>query len=96
MPTPLVKLIQKATAKQREQRFQSAQEMQLALEAFLTSTQKVTTSAHVARWIAWLRGAGDAQPDPDDQVIDIADLSSANTIATIVEKQTGSPEREEP
>jgi eukaryotic-like serine/threonine-protein kinase len=79
-PEELAQVVAKATARQREQRFQTAEDMRLALESFLSASGKPTTSTHLARWVEWLRGVGenDTVGAPID-VVDLADISSADT-----------------
>ena len=64
LPPELDAILARAVARDRNARFQTAEELHLALEGFLSRSGRAVTAAHVARWLADVFAAT-AQTEPD-------------------------------
>ncbi len=63
IPPALDELVLRAVARQPDDRYQSAQELHLALERFLAAYGRPATTTHLARWLSEVVVVGEAQTE---------------------------------
>ncbi len=104
MPEGLERILKKALDKKRENRYRSAQEMQLALEGWLAEERQVVTGANLARMMrrlfsAEIRKGPDLSPiaaaSPSNAAIEIPDVeieeeTAPSSTGTVLSAITGS------
>jgi serine/threonine protein kinase len=89
IPFELEAIVQRALDSDRTTRFQRAQELHDAVEAFLYRSGKVVTRRHVASYMRELFPEGLMQPDEVEEMLGVELLDDQDDIEEIIEEPSG-------